>query len=166
MPKKLLNKLENLVNEVKTDINYEIISNFLSWFYEKINIHFNKKIPEKFIPKRWEIYYVNLWINIWSELNKIRPCIIYSQRRFNDWNNIIVIPIKSYKGKLNNFTNVKINPSKLNNLSKISIAVIPNIRDISKKRIKDRIWTIEENYLESIDKKIIRFLGIKKREEE
>jgi hypothetical protein len=45
MQTKKINRLKNLVESLKSDINNEFISHFLRWFYEKINIHFNKKIP-------------------------------------------------------------------------------------------------------------------------
>lgn len=69
MYKNKLNKIWNLIDKIKNEINLPIISEFLEWFYEKINIHFNKKTPNLKLNK-WDIYFVNLWKNIWSELDK------------------------------------------------------------------------------------------------
>jgi len=46
MYKNKLNKILNLIDKVKTDINLPIISDFLDWFYEIIEINFDKKIPD------------------------------------------------------------------------------------------------------------------------
>jgi len=75
MWKNKLNKIWNLIDKIKNDINLPIISDFLEWFYEIIEINFNKKIPSLKLNK-WDIYFVKLWQNIWSELNKNRPCIV------------------------------------------------------------------------------------------
>jgi len=54
---KKLNKLQNLIEKIKNDINIPILSEFLNWFYEKLDIHFNKNTPSLSISK-WEIF---LW---------------------------------------------------------------------------------------------------------
>jgi len=46
MYKVKIDNLSHLINKIKNDINLPIISEFLEWFYEKINIHFNKKSPD------------------------------------------------------------------------------------------------------------------------
>lgn len=45
----------------------------------------------------WDIFDIELWINIWSELNKRRPCVVVSKSSFNKWNTVIVVPIRSIK---------------------------------------------------------------------
>ncbi len=40
-----LNKILNLIENIKNDVNLTIISDFLDWFYEKLDIHINNKIP-------------------------------------------------------------------------------------------------------------------------
>lgn len=44
MYKTKLNKILNLIEKIKNDITLPIISDFLEWFYEKIDINFNKNI--------------------------------------------------------------------------------------------------------------------------
>lgn len=46
-----INRLKNLVESLKNDINDQFISHFLMWFHQKINIHFNKKTPDLKIKK-------------------------------------------------------------------------------------------------------------------
>jgi len=160
MYKTKLNKIQNLVEKIKNDITLPLISDFLDWFLEKLEIHFNKESPNLKLNKG-EIYFVKLGQNIWWELNKVRPCIIYSEKKYNWWNTILIIPLKSYKWKVNNFFNILIK-SWHNNLKKDSIVDLWAIRQISKKRILTKAWNIDKLDLEKIDKKLINIFWIKK----
>lgn len=161
MYKTKLNKLQNLIESIKSDINLPIISDFLEWFLEKLNINFNKNTPDLKLNK-WDIYFVNLWKNIWWELNKIRPCIIYSGMIYNNWSTALVIPLKSYKWKINKSFNTFINHSSINLLKMDSITDLCWLKQISKKRIKWFIWNLEQKHIEKIDSKISKILNIKK----
>ncbi|MDP2396623.1 MAG: hypothetical protein Q8S84_00170 [bacterium] len=46
MYKTKLNRILNLIENIKNDINLPIITEFLEWFLEKIDIHFNKNTPD------------------------------------------------------------------------------------------------------------------------
>jgi mRNA-degrading endonuclease toxin of MazEF toxin-antitoxin module len=154
----LVSKIEN----IKNDITIPLISWFLDWFIETIELHFIKKSPN-LIFKKWDIYFVNLWKNIWSELNKTRPCIVYSIKKANFWDTIIIIPIKSLKWKkIKNDFNIIITPSKENNLQKNSFCDISWLKQISKKRILNKIWNLEKLYLTEIDTKTSNIFWIKK----
>ncbi len=156
-----INKLKNLIKKINNDITLQVLSSFLEWFYWKVNIHFNKKIST-YNFKKWQIFYVNLWHNIWSELNKTRPCLIYSTEKCNWWNNVIVIPFKSYKLELNNKINVLVKPSDYNLLIKDCYLSVTDIKSVSKKRILWKIWKIENKHLMAIDSKVVRIFWIKK----
>ncbi len=160
MYKTKLNKIKNLVEKIKNDITLPLISDFLDWFLEKLEIHFNW-LEKNLELSRWEIFFVNLWKNIWWELNKIRPCIIYSHKKYNYWNTIIIIPLKSYKWKINKNFHIFIKHWK-NNLKKDSIADLGSLRQVSKKRLKWSIWIIENDILLKIDKKLTKILLQKK----
>ena len=155
-----LNKIWNLIDKIKNDINLSIISDFLEWFYEKINLNFIKGRPDLVLNK-WEVYLINLWKNIWSELNKNRPCLIISKTYFNKTNTTIVIPIKSYKWKSNRNTQIIIDLHFLHNKSIIDIL---SIRQIDKKRINNYLWTVWKNNIMKVDKKLWRILWIKNKE--
>ena len=165
MYKTKLNRIRNLIEEIKNDINLSIISDFLEWFYEKLDLNFNWTTPKlKF--KKWELYFVNLWKNIWSELNKTRPCIIYSKKSFNNVNSVIIIPLKSNKWKnLINKFHIEIFKSSENKLQKYSICDIFHIKNISTKRLKWKIWILEDKYLNEIDKKVSLMFDIKTKDE-
>lgn len=161
MYKNKLNKIWNLIDTIKSDINWSIISDFLEWFYKKIELNFLNKEPNLQLSK-WRIYFVNLWKNIWWELNKVRPCIIISDKKYNWWNTVLIIPLKSYKWKVNNKFNIFIKSSKENNLKLDSIVDLVAVKQVSKKRIKWYIWNIEEEYIYKMDNKLLKIFNIKK----
>ena len=164
MFKDKINKIIELIEKIKTDITIPLISEFLDWFYELLIFHFNKTEP-KLVLKKWDIYFINLWKNIWSELNKTRPCVIYSIKKANFWNTVLVIPLKSYKWKkLNNFQ-ILIKKSKKSLLEKDSFLDLSWIRQISKKRILTKKWYLEKDILIEIDSKILNIFWIKKSKE-
>jgi mRNA-degrading endonuclease toxin of MazEF toxin-antitoxin module len=110
---------------------------------KKIKIHF-KKIEGIFIPHKWEIYYVQLWKNISTELNKKRPCIVWSEKKYNAWWNLLILP------------------SEINWLTRKSIITITDIKSVSKKRFSGKIWNIEEKNKQIIDEKLQAILWLKK----
>lgn len=161
---KKLNKLQNLINKIKNDITIPILWDFLDWFYDKLNIHFNKERPDLKLNK-WNIYFVNLWQNIWSELNKSRPCIIYSSSFFNNWNTVTILPIKSYDWKkFRRNINIFIKASSENCLDEDSMVDISWIKQIDKKRLWMYTWNLEPEYLLKIDKKVVRYFWIKNKQ--
>ena len=99
--------------------------------------------------------------NVGAELNKIRPCIIYSNRKFNAWWTVIIIPLRSYKWKNKKFF-VKIDPNNLNNLENVSLVDILSIRLVDKKRLLNRIWQLDNKSLKDIDNMVIKIFWIKK----
>lgn len=86
-----------------------------------------------FIPKRGEIYYIDLGFNIDSEQSGIRPCLIIQ----NDFGNnksstIVIIPITT-KSKKFSKTHVKL--TKEDGLREDSYILVEQIRCVSKRRI-------------------------------
>lgn len=158
---KKLNKIGSLIENIKNDINMSIISDFLDWFYEKLCINFNKNCLSLKLNK-WDIVFVNLWKNIGSEFNKNRPCLVYSLKKANFWDTVVVLPLKTYKWKLNNSFNVLLKLEDVDWLFKDSIVDILAIRQISKKRINKRIWKLKDYILLEIDEKVLNNFWIKK----
>ncbi len=161
MYKTKLNKILNLIETLKSDINLPIISDFLEWFYENININFNKQNPN-LIPNIWDIFEVELWINIWSELNKKRPCVIVSKSCFNKWNTVIIVPIRSIKhfSKLWSISfEIWINWTWL--IKKSYLTPI-NIKEISKKRILKKIWKLNKEDIQKLKNALTNIFDIEK----
>ncbi|NQT56535.1 MAG: type II toxin-antitoxin system PemK/MazF family toxin [Desulfobacteraceae bacterium] len=92
--------------------------------------------------KRGMIIYVNLDPTLGSETGKIRPCIIVTNDVYNERVPIIqVVPVTAWTYKKSRIaTNVEINPSKSNGLSKKSIADCLQTRPIdhNKRLVKIR----------------------------
>ncbi|MDQ7009081.1 MAG: type II toxin-antitoxin system PemK/MazF family toxin [Candidatus Gracilibacteria bacterium] len=155
-------KITELIGKIKNDITIPLISEFLDWFYENLYIHFKKSEPNHKYQKG-EIYFVNLGKNIGSELNKVRPCIIFSLKSYNNKSGVIIIPIKSFKNKkiIDKFQ-VKIETSETNNLYKSSLVDIFYIRNISTKRINKYIGKLTKLEILEIDEKVSKMFGIKK----
>ena len=74
--------------------------------------------------KRGMIIDVNLDPTLGSETGKVRPCVIVTNDVYNERVPVIqVVPVTTWRGKKAGIiTNVEINPSKSNGLSKKSIA--------------------------------------------
>jgi len=74
--------------------------------------------------KRGMIIDVNLDPTLGSETGKVRPCVIVTNDVYNEKVPVIqVVPVTAWSGKKAGIiTNVEINPSKSNGLSKKSIA--------------------------------------------
>lgn len=121
------------------------------WFETKITIN-NKNVDENYRYKKWDVWYINFWVNIWNEFNKIRPAVILTTKKYSKWNNLIVVPISSFsldKKILN--TNIVI---KEDFLKQKSIIKLNHLRDISKKRLIKKIWRLWDKYLKELDKSI------------
>lgn len=161
MIKNLLDKINAIIWNIDYEANSEKIHNFLSWFYLKINIHFNRK-QSGIVPNIWDIYDVELWENIWSELNKKRPCIVISKASFNKWNTVIIIPVKSIKkdSRLWSITfEIDINNTWLNQKSYVSPI---NIKEVSKKRLLQKIWKLNREDTLNVKNTLLKLFDIKK----
>ncbi len=99
--------------------------------------------------KRGMIIDVNLNPTLGSETGKIRPCIIVTNNTYNERLPVIqVVPITNWTEKKARIkTNVEIEPSKLNNLTKKSIADCLQTRPIDHKSRLIKIRGEIENHL-------------------
>ena len=135
-------ELKKLIEQVENSWKY------LRWCVAKLKIILYGKDDKIF--KQWDIVKVNFWYNVGSEINKERFAIVVSPNFISKFSkNCIVIPLTSFK------ENKKLLPDIHYLLDwyekdKKSIALINNIRDISKKRIIKKIGRISKNDLENI----------------
>ena len=98
---------------------------------------------------------VNLNPTLGSETGKIRPCIIVTNNTYNDRVPVIqVVPITNWNPKKARIkTNVEIDPSSINNLTKKSIADCLQTRPIDyKSRLVKIRGELETNLLLKIDR--------------
>lgn len=78
-------------------------------------------------------------MNIWSEINGMRPAIIYKHDEYRYWEDTIVIPITSFEDwghKPMDTFDIDIEADITNGLSHRSLIKIRQLRCISKKRFK------------------------------
>ena len=136
--------------------NYK--DNLKNWFEQKILIN-DKDLKSNSFHKKWEIWYVDFWINIWSEFNNKRPAIIISNKSFSWWWNIIVVPITKLLDSKNILNTDIIIEDK--NLNYKSIIKLNNIRDISKKRLVRKLWRLSDEILKNIDLKLKAIFDIR-----
>ena len=143
------------------DIQKEEWEHFLYRSKKKIILHL-KNISDIFVPHKGEIYYVQLGKNISTEINKKRPCMVWSEKKYNAWWNIVVLPIKSFRNTPIKSYNILLIPTKYNWLQKSSLLTLTDIRSVSKKRFGGKIWTIDEQYIVEIDNKLSNILWLQK----
>lgn len=105
--------------------------------------------------KRGMIIDVNLNPTLGSETGKIRPCIVVTNNVYNQRVPVIqIVPITNWTEKKALIkTNVEINPSTINNLTKKSIADCLQARPIDyKSRFIDFRGELENEIIKKIDK--------------
>ena len=120
--------------------------NHTTWFKWKIKINHQKEIHT--IINRWKICMVDYWMNIWTEINWIRPSLVFKSNTYIQWEDIVVIPLTSFKdwsNKSMDTFDIIIEPDGDNNLKQKSLIKIRQIKCISKKRIKRRKWSDKLN---------------------
>lgn len=106
-------------------------------------------------PKYGEIYTCDLGLNVGSELDNVRPCIVITSDKYNEKSTVVtVIPI-SKKDKVF-FHQVEINEETVEEIeSEIKgIAKLEQIRTISKGRLGRRIGKMSESGIQLINKAI------------
>jgi len=106
------------------------------------------------VLKRGMIIDVNLDPTLGSETGKIRPCIIVTNNIYNERVPVIqVVPVTEWNSKKSRIiTNVTLQPSKSNCLSKKSIADCLQTRPIDhKKRLKGIRGTVSNDKMIEID---------------
>ncbi len=141
------------------------LENHIIDFEKKVKINNKTLIKVKF--SKYDIHFVDFWINIWNEINWYRPCLIFKNNRFATWYDTFVIPFtssideKKKQKKLYNFDLI-IEPDDNNNLKKTSILKIQQMQTISKNRIWRKIWKLENknSIYEKIDSKIKKLMNL------
>jgi mRNA interferase MazF len=116
------------------------------------------------ILKRGMVVDADLNPALGSETGKVRPCVIVTNDVYNERVPVIqVVPVTSWSVKKANIaTNISINPSKMNGLSKKSIADCLQTRPIDcRKRLRGIRGKLSHDRMRQIDQalKIVFELG-------
>jgi len=95
--------------------------------------------------KRSEIWLINLDPTVGAEIRKTRPAIIVNDDALGILPLKIIVPITDWKERYARADwMVKINPNKINNLTKTSTADCFQVRSISQKRMVKKIGLLEK----------------------
>lgn len=117
-----------------TEAKKHSVENHLEWVAQKITINERPEVINR--KKKWSIYLVNYGMNIGSEINGMRPSIVYKKSQFAFGSDLIVIPLTSYDEEKSIDTfDVLINPDNTNGLSKPSLIKTRQMRCVSQKRL-------------------------------
>jgi len=130
-----------------------MIDNFFDKWNE-LKKKIDKKSDKNIFPKPWEIWYINIWINIWNEsLGKWnlfkRPVLIISKL----WNMFFCSSMTT-KWKDSNFY-FKLDE---NYFDKKSYIAKSQLKSVDKKRFIIKIWKLKNKDFYEIKKEIQKFI--------
>jgi len=109
---------------------------------------------------RGEIYLAKLNPTKGSELNKVRPVIIFQSDHLKDLPTVIVIPLTTHLK--DNWFPLRVRISKRGKLEKDSDAVVEQIRAIDKSRITGNpIASLSDEELNLLEEAVLFVLGVK-----
>lgn len=113
--------------------------------------------------KRGQVYHCELGMNVGSELQKKRPCVIIQNDIGNTHSPITtIVPITHTQKNLNCFVHIADKYDKTGNLILDGFVNVAAIRSIDKARIGDYICDVETNELTEIEKAIACNIDIMK----
>ncbi|WP_347275548.1 type II toxin-antitoxin system PemK/MazF family toxin [Candidatus Kuenenia sp.] len=96
--------------------------------------------------KQKEIWLINLDPSIGAEIRKTRPCVILNDDSIGVLPLKVVAPITDYKEKYKVVPwMIQLIPDKLNNLGKISVIDVFQMRSVSEKRLIRKLGVIRED---------------------
>ncbi len=109
--------------------------------------------------KRGEIYMADLSPVIGSEQGGVRPVLIIQNNVGNKYSpTVIVTAITSKLGKAKLPTHIELQSEKYN-LPKDSVVLLEQIRTLDKRRLKEKITSLEEGKMKEINRAILISLG-------
>ena len=124
------------------------INSHANWFNKKIKVNHE---PESIdVINKWKLCMVDYGMNIGTEINGVRPSLVFKSSNAKYGEDLIVIPITSYEDGLHESKSIdqfdiEIIPNTENNLSHKSLLKLRQIRCISKKRVKSKKWSTKLN---------------------
>jgi mRNA interferase MazF len=112
------------------------------------------------IVKRGDVYYANLSPVVGSEQGGHRPVLVVQNDVGNKYSpTVIVAAITSQISKAKLPTHVEIN-AKQHNLEKDSVILLEQMRTIDKRRLKEKITHLPEEFMNDVDEAIRVSLGL------
>ena len=110
--------------------------------------------------KQGEIWQIRLDPTIGAEINKSRPALIVNVDALGKLPLKIIVPITDWKEHYSNYPwMVKIMPTTLNGLTKVSTVDCFQIRSVSVDRLTSKIGFEEEETITKIQEAIMKIIG-------
>ena len=110
--------------------------------------------------KRGEIYYADLSPVVGSEQGGIRPVLIIQNDIGNRYSpTVIAAAITSQRDKTNLPTHIKVNATG-SGLAKDSIVLLEQVRTIDKKRLKEKMGTLDVISMDQVNKALSGSFGL------
>ncbi len=110
--------------------------------------------------KRGDIYYADLSPVVGSEQGGVRPVLIVQNNMGNRYSpTVIASAITSQQTKANIPTHILIE-SELSGLSKNSVVLLEQVRTIDKKRLREKMGSINPGTMSKIDEAISISMGL------
>ena len=108
---------------------------------------------------RGDIYYADLSPVVGSEQGGLRPVLVIQNNVGNKYSpSIIVSAITSQLSKARIPTHIEL-PAHIYNLPKDSVILLEQIRTIDKRRLNEKICTLDSTKMKQVDKAILISLG-------
>lgn len=112
------------------------------------------------VIKRGDIYYAELSPVVGSEQGGTRPVLIIQNDIGNQYSpTTIVAAITSQMMKAKLPTHVELSPDK-SGLEKESVVLLEQIRTIDKRRLKEKVSSLEPEYMKKVDRGLEISLGL------
>lgn len=109
---------------------------------------------------RGDIYYADLSPVVGSEQGGVRPVLVVQNDVGNKYSpTVIIAAITSQLSKAKLPTHIELNKDKYN-LLKDSVVLLEQIRTLDKRRLKEKVCTIDDKTMQKIDIAIMISLGI------
>ncbi len=109
---------------------------------------------------RGDIYYADLSPVVGSEQGGVRPVLVVQNDVGNKYSpTVIIAAITSQLSKAKLPTHIELNKDKYN-LAKDSVILLEQIRTLDKRRLKEKICTIDDSTMQKVDVAIMISLGI------
>lgn len=136
--------------------------NILSWSPQAMELSVKERLVKgTCLPKRSEIWTCSLGENVGSEMNKTRPCGILQANLFNDKSpTVIVFPITTTDKPIPTHVGLSNDDLVYVEQSIHGMAVIEQIRVISKARLGRRVGKLTEDAMDRIEKALFMTLDL------
>lgn len=113
------------------------------------------------VPKRGEIWLVNLEPTLGVEIKKIRPVIIINSDAIGKLPLKLIAPVTDWKNYFaHNPWHVKINPNNFNNLTKISAVDTLQLRGVDIQRFQKKIGVLSPEEMKIIMVAILTVIDV------